>query len=519
MTQAIKLRRWQSEALKAQCEAIERGEKNFFVAAGVASGKTTQALALYQTGRFDKIVVVTPKTGIRRSWNDDAKPMGIKFLTISAKELMDDCRTEDGLVMTASMVPSVADKVHAYCKKYRVLLVLDEAHHYGENMAWAESVIDAFSCAAFMLALSGTPFRADERQILGLTYSKAGDLGYAAPQFVYPYERALADGHVPPVITRFVGGRVEQNFPDGTIKTYDYQDGDYAELNCFHPDKRRMGARIRLTAVECHEWQHAAIKLAREELMLMRNDGHPWGGLIACKTLEQAKELTEHLETAYGDKVLNITGDADTEDAVAMLNADTSIDWAVTITKISEGCSIPRLRVGLMLTNITSKTMFDQFRGRLGRLYRGIGQLDQPAVLFVPADPRLIDHAVSLNTISLHSVPWLSEDATPEAYANSNEAVSSLDADYQSNVVQQGDLDAVRAAISGSGTLPIIDLGSYRVRGWAEMQGAAIGGKYIPEDKVVVRMRRSLARVISPVAAKSRKPSTIRYLHAMMECI
>jgi hypothetical protein len=71
-------------------------------------------------------------------------------------------------------------------------VVLDEAHHSGEERAWGDSVRAAFAGSAVRLSLSGTPFRSDTRAIPFVLYD---DDGLARADVVQP-RRALSDGGV-----------------------------------------------------------------------------------------------------------------------------------------------------------------------------------------------------------------------------------------------------------------------------------------------------------------------------------
>jgi hypothetical protein len=58
------------------------------VAAGVSSGKTRQSLAFYIEGGFDLFIVITPGTGIRGSWAEEAeneRSLAAKFIYLKNK--------------------------------------------------------------------------------------------------------------------------------------------------------------------------------------------------------------------------------------------------------------------------------------------------------------------------------------------------------------------------------------------------------------------------------------------------
>lgn len=497
-----KLHSWQADCLAAQLEVIKQGGKSYFVAAGVGSGKSCLSLATYLEGDFDLIIVITPKSGIRGSWQADAAKMGIKLRTIVSSSSFrgndgSGSRYEipNGFVLNVSMVGSVMNELMMYCKNFKVMVAFDEAHHYGEDMQWTNNVLEAFEDAKYKVGLSGTPFRADNKRIAFLGYSKRGNKSIATPQYVYPYEKAFADGLVAPIITRCVGGSVTKIDIDSGLSTkFDYADGDYSSITG-EPDPGRMSARLRLSAVESYEWQLALVEAARSQLHEYRKDGIKWGGLIVCYTIEQAQHLAKLIRSKWGDKCLEVFADADTEISVAQFNADHSFDWVISITKVSEGITIPRLRTCALLTSVTTRNNFDQLRGRIARLFGGMNHLLQEGSFFIPSDPRLIAYAEESNQIMLHEVSWFASDDPQEAavlhgqclqinnaLAGEQSEVSVLEA--ISDLKEKFKKDLKRNEING---------GDYVLYAEPKFDGAVIGEAYYSEEEYR-KIRQSLDR-------------------------
>jgi hypothetical protein len=82
--------------------------------------------------------------------------------------------------------------------------------------------------------------------------------------------------------------------------------------------------------------------------------------------------------------------------------------WIVAVRMISEGVDIPRLRVGVMATTTTTELFFRQAVGRLARWIRGMGP--QPSYMFIPDDPRLRRHAISIAEERRHSLRRVDDD-------------------------------------------------------------------------------------------------------------
>jgi superfamily II DNA or RNA helicase len=502
----FKLRRWQRRFLARFRAAVATGRTSFFLGAGVGSGKTIAALIAFLRSDFDLLVVITPKTGIRGSWQEDAAKLGITLQTVVAGSTFDGTsyRIPHGYVLTTQMLPSVINDLRIRCAHLRVLVVVDEAHHFGEGQAWTDSADAALGRAAFRLSMSGTPFRTDERRIAGLTYQREGAVGVANPDFAHSYEDAFADGLVAPVVCRFIGGSVEKRLTDGRGFTYDFADGDYSGRTG-KPDRERMAVRLRLAATESLDYQKAAFREADRALEEYRRDGRPWGGLIVCATIPQAQAVHAYIARELRQPALLLVEHADTEEGVARFNADPSLRWVVSITKVSEGISIPRLRVALMLSHVTARQTLEQIRGRLARLLDGCAQLQQEAMFFLFADPRNVSFARRSNKMLLHVVPWLAAPEREGDPGDHDERMARLREGGIEHPEQDdaGDADAVRRLRDRLGDerqYDAVNLGRYTLFARPAMDGAVIGGEIVTEDEYL-GLRQRLAEVIDPLTA------------------
>jgi superfamily II DNA or RNA helicase len=207
----INLRPWQAECLENQIKMASMGAKDYFVAAGVGSGKTVQALSLYLTGDYDMAIIITPKSGIRGSWQSDATKMGINLRSVVTKNDFigdGDRQLPNGYVLNAQMIQSVLNDIKILCQRFKVLIIIDEAHHYGDDLCWTQNVTAAVEDAAFLLAMSGTPYRNDGQRIIALKYQRDGNKAVGMPDYERSYEKSLEAGETAPVITRFVSGSV-----------------------------------------------------------------------------------------------------------------------------------------------------------------------------------------------------------------------------------------------------------------------------------------------------------------------
>lgn len=468
----LSLRRWQTECLEQQLDHLTKGGISFSVASSVSAGKTMQALSFYMTGGFDAFIVITPKSGIRSSWTLDAKKLGLRVervLSGSSFNPLGTLAIPNGFILNAQMLASVSEKLAFICQNLRVLLIVDEAHHYGEGNKQTLDLTGSLGDASFLLALSGTPFRTDKKRIIGFGYSIEGNEACLVPEYIYDNETALRDGVVALVTHAFVGGSVTLERDGSVPETYSYRD-NYADEDGISPAEvhRRTQLRLRLSTMNCREWQCDAVLLAKKEL---DSHGSFWAGLVICRTIEQADAVVSYLE-GCGEKVMRIYSDVQTEAAVAEFNDDFSYKWAVTITKIGEGVSVPRLRVGVWLSPVTARTCYEQFRGRFSRLMPGVPQSDQTATFYIPADPRLVEYAENSRKTILHRFTIGDEVNGEGGEGSVREATERF----------KWITDALYEPPS------IMDLGDYSVRGAAEVDGVEVdGSSYSPEEIRAIR--------------------------------
>ena len=64
--------------------------------------------------------------------------------------------------------------------------------------------------------------------------------------------------------------------------------------------------------------------------------------------------------------------------------------WIISVGMISEGTNIPRLQICCHLTNIKTEMHFRQI---LGRILRMTGSKNKEAIMYIPAEPKLLEYA------------------------------------------------------------------------------------------------------------------------------
>ena len=192
-TSPAALRAWQQQALVAM-RAWSSGP--FLLSAAPGAGKTRPALELardlLRSRAIARVAVVCPTTPLTRQWAAAAARLGV-HLVPDAPALRPP-RDFQGIAVTYARVAAMAERWSRQCGE-ATLVIADEAHHLGEDLAWGTGFETAFRAAGRRLLLSGTPFRSDTTPIPGVRYEG----GVAVPDVSYTYADAVRDGICRPV--------------------------------------------------------------------------------------------------------------------------------------------------------------------------------------------------------------------------------------------------------------------------------------------------------------------------------
>ncbi len=390
MAQSIRLRRWQRAALES---FRARPGDDFLAVATPGAGKTTFALAAARQHLGDhprrRVLVVAPTQHLKTQWADAAEALDLHLepsWSSSDGRLPADVH---GMVTTYQQVSSSVDHLAPLARD--AFVVLDEAHHSGEERAWGDAVRAAFGGAAVRLSLSGTPFRSDTRAIPFVRYD---DDGLAQADVEYGYGDALSDGGVVrPVRFPRTDGQMEWVAADGTYSSASFQDS---------LDAVGAAQRLRTALSVDGEWLPDVLVGAHERLLDVRRSHPGAGGMVIAIDQDHARGIANLLRRRVGvDPVLVVSEDPGASDRIADFAHGTR-PWIVAVRMLSEGVDIPRLRVGVFATTTTTELFFRQAVGRLVRWTRGLGS--QPSHMFIPDDPRLRAHAFAIAEQRRHSL-------------------------------------------------------------------------------------------------------------------
>ena len=391
---SVRLRPWQRAAFDGFTAA---DQPDYLAVATPGAGKTTFALtcarwALGQERR--RLIVVAPTSHLKTQWAQAAHRLGLQ-LDPDWTPLGGLARDVHGLVTTYQHVATAGTAKVLRGLATDAFVILDEIHHAGDERAWGDSIKHAFEPAARRLALSGTPFRSDTAAIPFVRYDALADGDTANSDYTYGYADALRDGGVVrPVYFPRIDGVMEWSAPDGSVVSANFHD----ELA-----RDGMGHRLRTALSLDGDWLPTVLRQAHDRLMTIRTSpgGQPdAGGLVIAIDQQHAQGIAQLIRRNFGVPAEVVVSDDPTSSSRISKFAGTDAPWLVAVRMVSEGVDIPRLRVGVYATTVTTELFFRQAVGRFVRWQNERGS--QKAYVFLPDDPRLRSHAFQIAEARRH---------------------------------------------------------------------------------------------------------------------
>jgi superfamily II DNA or RNA helicase len=376
------LREWQAQALqKAIHWLVERAEdRHFLINAAPGAGKTIAACEiskrLIEMGLIDRVVVIAPRVEVVRQWAKEFHEVTNRFMgrvTGSEDEFdIDVCATW-------AAIEGLKDAFQVVCQTNRVLIICDEHHHAAVSAAWGTSADSAFADARYVLVLTGTPIRSDQKQSVWLAYDDQGAIDHPEEgTYTLTYGEAVDLGYCRPATFHRHEGRFIVDLEGGEqVSVTSKQSADLTPTLARIPGLQRALNFYKLACTPQFEpdnqtprtdgYQGTMVEWATEKLNDLRYRMPNAGGLVIAPSIEMAEFMVELIERMEGEKPTLVHSQ--------LPNAETRIDsfrhtdkrWLVSVAMISEGVDIPRLRVLIYLPNALTELAFRQALGRVVR--------------------------------------------------------------------------------------------------------------------------------------------------------
>jgi len=386
-TSSHPLRAWQASALQAM-ESWRGG--SFLVSAAPGAGKTRPAIEvarrLLRAGEIQRVVLVCPTAPLTRQWAAAAGRLGLHL--VPDADGPRPPRDFQGVSVTYARIAS-APEAWARAMGAGTLVIADEAHHLGEELAWGQAFTAAFRGAGRWLLLSGTPFRSDASAIPGVLYDRDG---ICVPDVSYTYADAVREGICRPVAFITYDGTLSWRSGDDVIES------SFDAVLTPREASRRYRTAI---STELPDGLPRILREAHERLMGVRAGGHrDAGGLVIAADSAEARKIAKLLREVTGTAPLVVLHtEANAARKLAQFT-DARDPWLVAVNMVSEGVDIPRLRVGVYATAAKTPLVFRQIVGRFVRTIPG--REPELSWLYLPADPVLRDHAAAVETELRH---------------------------------------------------------------------------------------------------------------------
>ncbi|HEY7858832.1 MAG TPA: DEAD/DEAH box helicase [Candidatus Nanopelagicales bacterium] len=404
---ATALRTWQQDALQ---EYLRRQPRDFLAVATPGSGKTAYALQvaaeLLDRHIVERVTVVAPTEHLKTQWTHAAAQVGIWLDPEFSGSKGSSSSDFDGVVVTYAGVAASPLRFRRRTEARRTLVIFDEVHHAGDSLSWGESLREAFEPATRRLALTGTAFRTDINPIPFVSYAPGPDgVPRSAPDHVYGYAEALADGVVRPVMFLAYSGQMR----------WRTRAGDEVQATLGADQASDVTKQAWRTALDPQgEWVPQVLRAADRRLTELRKHVPDAGGLVIAADQTKARAYARLLTEISGSKPTVVLSDDPGAGRRIGEFAEGDQRWLVAVRMVSEGVDIPRLMVGVYATSVATPLFFAQAVGRLARARRR----GETASVFLPSVPALLGHAAELEQHRDHVLGrppgegvWTEEDA------------------------------------------------------------------------------------------------------------
>ena len=384
----MQLRDWQAKALtKALHWLVEDGhDRHFLINAAPGAGKTvaacTIAKRLMDMGLIDRVIVIAPRAEVVRQWAKDFHQITGKYM---GKVTGADDQIDIDVCATWTAIEGLQDAFQAVCKSSRVLVICDEHHHAAVQAAWGSNANSAFAEAKYVLVLTGTPIRSDQKQSVWMAYDDQGAIDHPEDgTFTLTYGEAVDLGYCRPATFHRHEGRF----------TVDLEDGERVAVSSKHPAEltptmtripglQRALNFYKLACVPQFEaddttprvdgYQGTMVEWASAKLNDLRYRMPNAGGLVIAPSIEMAEYMVKLIERMEGETPTIVHSQMTNAEGRIESFRQTEKRWLVSVAMISEGVDIPRLRVLIYLPHALTELAFRQ---ALGRVVRSAGPDD-----------------------------------------------------------------------------------------------------------------------------------------------
>jgi len=375
----MKLRQWQASCINKAVKQYLNGNSHFLALATPGSGKTLMASELadqlLKSNMIDLIICFSPSSIVSQDFSQS--------LQLRINERFDGLLGAKGHSLTYQSLQYLDKNFWQLFERYRVFVIFDEIHHCaGSNIdnanAWGEQIIlNIQDKAKYTLALTGTPWRSDAAPIVLSNYMHPSNK--ISCDYVYGLAEAIQDNVCRiPQITSVDNNNISVVDDDET-KTF-------TSFKCLLSQSIIPYQEI----IENEKVIKYVISSAQKKLNEIRAKNSDAAGLIVASSVEHARQISTLMKACFNEDAVVVTYRENEPTNIIQKFRYAKTKWIISVGMISEGTNIPRLQVCCHLTNIKTEMHFRQI---LGRILRMTGSKNQEAVMYIPAEPKLLEYA------------------------------------------------------------------------------------------------------------------------------
>jgi superfamily II DNA or RNA helicase len=375
----MKLRQWQAECINLALKQYQNGTSHFLALATPGAGKTLMASELadqlLKNNMVDLIICFSPSSIVSQDFSES--------LQLKTQERFDGLIGARGRSLTYQNLQYLDVNFWQLFERYRVFVIFDEIHHCaGSNIdnanAWGEQIIlNIQDKARFTLALTGTPWRSDAAPIVLSNYMHPSNK--ISCDYVYGLSEAITDDvcRVPQIIA---------------IDNNNISVVDDVETKTFSSFKSLLMESVvpYQEIIENEAVIKYVISSAHKKLSSIRVKNKDAAGLIVASSVEHARQISTLMKACFNEDSVVVTYKESEPTGIIQQFRHAQTKWIISVGMISEGTNIPRLQICCHLTNIKTEMHFRQI---LGRILRMTGSKNQEAIMYMPAEPKLLEYA------------------------------------------------------------------------------------------------------------------------------
>ena len=375
----MKLRKWQAACINDALTKYINGATHFLALATPGAGKTVMASELanklLSDNHVDLVICFSPSSLVAKDFGQSLQ--GITQMQFDGK------MGAKGNSLTYQSLQYLDDLFWQLFNRFKVFVIFDEIHHCaGSNLdnanAWGEQIIlNIQNKAKYTLALTGTPWRSDEAPIVLSNY-------------FHPTNKILCD---------YVYGLADA-LRDNVCRIPQIVAVDNSNISVVNDEDTKTFSSFKdLLAQSAISYQHIidnekvikyVVSSAHKRLNNIRSFNPNAAGLIVASSVGHATKIAALMRAWFNENSTVVTYRESNSTSIIQQFRHSTSKWIISVGMITEGTNIPRLQVCCHLTNIKTEMHFRQI---LGRILRVTDSKNQDAIMYMPAEPKLLEYA------------------------------------------------------------------------------------------------------------------------------